>query len=89
MVKHVKLKIFGRVQGVLFRASAKREAEKLGVAGFIRNESDGSIYIEAEGHESNLNKFLKWCGYGPIMAKVVRVETEEGPVKHFTDFKVL
>lgn len=89
MVKHIKLKIFGRVQGVLFRASAQREANNLQVKGFIRNEPDGSLYIEVEGKERNLNKFLRWCNHGPIMANVIRVETEEGPVKNFTDFKVL
>lgn len=89
MVKHIKLKIFGRVQGVLFRASAKREAEKLGITGFVRNEPDGSIYLEAEGQEDDLNKFLGWCSHGPIMAKVIRVEEEEAPVRNLTDFKVL
>lgn len=88
MVKHLKIKVFGKVQGVLFRASAKRKAESLDITGFICNESDGSIYIEAEGKITNLDTFVKWCHHGPIMAGVVRIEVEDAPVKNFTEFLV-
>lgn len=89
MVKHLNIRIFGRVQGVLFRASTQREAQKFGINGFIRNETDGSVYVEAQGEDADLEKFVKWCQHGPVMAKVVRIETEETPLKQFSEFKVL
>lgn len=58
-IKHLNIKIYGQVQGVFFRASAKEEAEKLGVKIFPRNETDGSVFIEAEGEEEKLKKFVQ------------------------------
>lgn len=86
MRKHLNIKIFGRVQGVFFRISAKKEAEKLGIVGFARNESDGSVYIEAEGEEKDLDKFLDWCKEGPNLAKVDKLEVRKGPLKNFKAF---
>ena len=58
-MKHLKISITGRVQGVFFRDSARMEANRLGVAGFARNEPDGSVYIEAEGEKDALDEFFK------------------------------
>lgn len=88
MVKHLNIKIYGRVQGVFFRYSAKDTAEKLSVLGFARNENDNTVYIEAEGDEKNLDKFLKWCEIGPSIAKVDKVQIIEGSMKNFSDFLV-
>jgi len=77
----VRLKIFGRVQGVFFRRSAQVESEKLGLAGWARNEDDGSVEILASGSQEKLKKFVEWCKDGPKMAKVEKVEedwSEEG-----------
>jgi acylphosphatase len=62
---------------VSFRFAARRQAQELGVAGFVRNEPDGSVYAEAEGEEVRVRKFLDWLGQGPGAARVDRVETEE------------
>jgi len=70
------VRIYGQVQGIGFRYVAGQEAHKLGVTCSARNEPDGSVYIEAEGDEEKLGKFLKWCGKGPWLAKVDRVESE-------------
>ncbi|MEK7616702.1 MAG: acylphosphatase [Patescibacteria group bacterium] len=86
MEKHLNIKIHGQVQGVFFRVSAKEEAEKLGISGFVRNERDGTVYIEVEGEEENLNKFVKWCHNGPEHAQVDKVEVIEDPLKNFSDF---
>ncbi len=88
MRKHLNIKVFGDVQGVIFRASAERLAKKLGVMGFARNEPDESVYIEVEGEESPLQEFVKWCKEGPDFAKVRSIETEEGELKNFTDFRI-
>lgn len=86
MIKHLNIKIFGRVQGIFYRVTAKEEAEKLGINGFARNESDGSVYIEAEGEKENLDKFISWCHKGPALAKIEKVTTEEGSLKNFPSF---
>lgn len=75
-MKHLTIKIFGRVQGVGFRYNAKREARKFNVTGFARNEPDGSVYIEAEGDNEQLKIFLAWCHKGPYLARVERVEEQ-------------
>lgn len=59
-----------------FRLSAQNMAQKYNITGFIRNEPDGLVYIEAEGEEENLNKFLEWCKKGPNMAKIEKVKFE-------------
>lgn len=86
LIQHLNIKIYGQVQGVFFRVSAKDEAEKLGIKGFARNEPDGTVYIEAEGDKTSLDKFIKWCHDGPEVAQVDKVEITEGPLKNFTSF---
>lgn len=88
MIKHINIKVSGLVQGVFFRASAKEQAESLGISGFAQNLSDGSVYIEAEGVDKSLDKFVNWCHQGPQLAKVEKVETAEGLLKNFTAFKI-
>lgn len=53
--------IEGKVQGVFFRASAKEQADKLGLNGWVRNLSDGSVEIQVEGEKETLKRFLEWC----------------------------
>lgn len=88
MIKHFNINIYGLVQGVFFRSSAKEEAIKLDLTGFAKNMPDGSVYIEAEGEKENLDKFIKWCNSGPMMARVEKVEVSEGSLKNFTDFTI-
>ena len=80
------IRVAGKVQGVFFRASTKNKADELNIKGFVRNEPDGSVYIEAEGTEENINQFLAWCKQGPRMASVARCDIAEGGVKGFKDF---
>lgn len=79
MVLHYDIRITGRVQGVFFRASARAEAERLSVRGFVRNERDGSVYAEAEGDRESLDRFVAWCRRGPAHARVDGVTVEERP----------
>lgn len=88
MIKHFNIKIYGLVQGVFFRTTAKEQADKLGITGFAENKDDGSVYIEAEGEENNLNKFVKWCNKGPSMASVEKVIVNEDKIKDFSSFEV-
>ena len=83
---HVNIKIFGEVQGVFFRDSARLKAREIGITGFVKNEPDGAVYMEAEGDEEALGQFLEWCKYGFESAKVEKVESFPGNVKGFLDF---
>lgn len=75
--------VTGKVQGVFFRDTARKVALGLGLTGLIRNEPNGSVYIEAEGDESSLKKFLSWCHAGPAQAKVTTVtSTKQTPTGH-------
>ncbi|HTK03958.1 MAG TPA: acylphosphatase [Candidatus Eisenbacteria bacterium] len=88
MRKHLAIRVTGRVQGVFFRASAKAEAERLGIAGFAKNADDGAVQIEAEGESDSLDRFVAWCGRGPDFAQVDAVDVHEGEPRHFTSFTI-
>jgi len=85
-MKHLNIKVHGKVQGVYFRDSTKMVADQLGVKGWIRNESDGSIYIEAEGDDWILDNFLDWCEEGTERAEVQLVEKAESEMQRFQNF---
>lgn len=87
-LKHFKIIVSGKVQGVFYRASAKQKADELGITGFVRNEFNGDVYIEAEAEEDVLYKFIKWCNIGPVRAKVDRIEAIPGEVTGFTTFEI-
>lgn len=83
------IKIYGRVQGVFFRDSARRRAKKLNLTGWVKNESGGTVEITVEGAEENLKKLIEWCYNGPILAKVKRVEVErEEATGEFSKFEI-
>lgn len=79
MRKRFIIRVVGSVQGVFFRVSAKEQADSLGIAGFARNEDDGSVRIEAVGEEQALASFVAWCRKGPEFAKVVSCDVKEEP----------
>jgi acylphosphatase len=85
---HLKIIVQGKVQGVFFRASTRDKARQLKVYGFVKNESDGSVYIEAEGDKEILDNFISWCKQGPENAQVENVEVVEGPDQGFTSFEI-
>jgi len=87
-LKHFKIIISGKVQGVFYRACAKEKADELGVKGFVRNESNGDVYIEAEAEEDVLYKFIKWCNLGPARAMVDHIESIPGELTGFTRFDI-
>jgi acylphosphatase len=70
MKRRVTFKVSGRVQGVAFRATAKDEARRLRVVGWIRNVSDGTVAGEAEGDASAVDAFVAWLSKGPPGARV-------------------
>ena len=89
MNKHFSIKVIGKVQGVFFRALTKEKADELGITGFVRNEPDGCVYIEAEADEKILQQFMDWCRQGPPRARVEKMEVSEGERKSFASFEVI
>ena len=87
-MKHKNIQIFGRVQGVGFRYTARLAARNYGIKGFVRNMPDGSVYIEAEGQEKNINEFINWCRKGPASAYIEYVNIEDAELKNFEFFDV-
>jgi len=85
---HINIKIFGKVQGVSFRHSARLKAKELGIAGFARNELDGTVYMEVEGDDKTLGQFLEWCKHDFELAEVEKVESFPGDVEGFSDFTI-
>ncbi|EJF09060.1 MULTISPECIES: acylphosphatase [Pontibacter] len=75
--KRVAMRIHGRVQGVFFRASTQGKALELGLYGFVQNEPDGTVYLEAEGKSEALKQLEEWAHQGPDRARVEKVEVEE------------
>lgn len=69
--------VSGRVQGVFFRDSCRREAERLGVAGAARNLDDGRVEVVASGDEDAVDRLIDWCREGPPHASVDSVEVED------------
>lgn len=85
---HYNILVTGKVQGVFYRASAQQAAEQLGVTGFVRNQPDGSVYIEAEGDEDQLEQLVAWCRKGPPAAKVEKVVVSNADLVQFRSFDI-
>ena len=83
------IRVTGLVQGVGFRYSARREALALGLTGTVRNQSDGSVSIEAEGSQADLDRFANWCRGGPRGARVDHLETCPIPTRGDSGFVIL
>ena len=66
--------IRGRVQGVFFRAEARDRARSLGLAGWVRNNPDGTVEAVFEGDRGRVDSMLAWCRRGPALAQVDDVE---------------
>lgn len=71
------LVVFGKVQGVWYRASAAEKANELGLSGWVRNLPGGEVEIKVDGAGDLLEQFVAWCQKGPPAAEVVNVEVEE------------
>lgn len=89
-LKQVQLVVRGRVQGVYFRASAQREARRLGLTGWVKNHRDGSVEITAEGDEEGLKDLVAWAHRGPSAARVERVDLRwRGFSGDYADFRIV
>ncbi|MEW8625269.1 MAG: acylphosphatase [Candidatus Thiodiazotropha sp.] len=80
--------IGGRVQGVFYRASARHEAQRLGITGFAKNLSDGRVEVVACGSVDALDELKDWLRKGPSGASVSGVSCEAIEQHNYTDFTI-
>jgi acylphosphatase len=77
-----RLSIRGRVQGVWYRESMRREAERLGVRGWVRNRADGSVEAVVQGSRDAVEAIIGWAHRGPEHAQVSGVEVSPAEGKY-------
>jgi len=80
--------VSGHVQGVGFRAAARRRAIELGLTGYVRNLADGRVEILAQGDPANIDAFAGWLLQGPPLARVDDVQREDVVAGEWTGFKL-
>ena len=73
----VQARVYGRVQGVGYRVWARREAMELGLAGWVRNEADGSVTASIAGADATVSTMIERLRQGPSGASVSRIDIEE------------
>ena len=88
-IKHLNITVSGKVQGVSYRASTKAVADQLSIRGVIVNQPNGSVYIEAEADDWNMQLFLDWCNEGPQGSVVSSVESHEAEIKNYRNFEIV
>jgi acylphosphatase len=80
--------VHGRVQGVFFRESVRRRAYRAGVAGWVRNNDDGSVEAWLEGEPDDVELVVRFAGIGPSGAYVERVDVEDVEPEELRGFEV-
>jgi acylphosphatase len=87
--ERVRIVVSGIVQGVFFRSYTSQKAGMLNLKGWVRNTSDGSVEIVAEGDRELLNELLQWSYHGPSSARVDHVDFSFEPYQgEFNSFGV-
>lgn len=87
-MKRLRIRVTGKVQGVFYRASTQAKAKELGLNGWVKNDQDGSVLIEAEGEDQKLDKLVNWCQQGPGAAQVNNVDTTEIQPEGINNFEI-
>ncbi len=84
----IHLEIKGKVQGVFFRANARRIAEKNNLKGWIKNKSNGNVESVVTGMKEDVDTFVEWCRKGPDKALVEEVVIITMETVFFEEFEV-
>lgn len=84
----VHLEIKGKVQGVFFRATARRIAEKNNLKGWIKNKTNGNVEAVVTGKKEDVDIFIEWCREGPEKAIVDEVKITHLEETVFKEFNV-
>ncbi|GAA0297592.1 acylphosphatase [Gracilibacillus halotolerans] len=88
-MKRVYMNISGRVQGVGFRYFTQHLAIQYNIVGWVKNEEDGTVTVDAQGHEEELNNFIEQIKKGPSrFAKVNNVDLTYLDIEEKTTFKI-
>ena len=89
MKKHYNIWVKGIVQGVFFRKHTRIKAIDLSLSGFVRNLPDGRVYIEVEGDDENIQKFINWVESNPGSSVVENVRAvEHKKMSHYPVFDI-
>lgn len=83
--KCIHARVHGRVQRVAFREHTRREALRLGVGGWVRNRTDGTVEVWAEGAAEQVDQLLAWLAVGSPFSRVTQVEYTEANAQHMDD----
>ena len=87
-MKTIRMIVTGKVQGVFYRAYAKKTADQMNITGRIKNLPDRTVEIIATAEDEVLKKFIEWCRQGPPQAEVKEVFIENKPEEKFPDFRI-
>jgi len=89
MKTNKRIKVIGKVQGVFFRKSTQEKARELDVTGWVKNEPDGSVVTEIEGHRHAVMAMEAWLKQGPERAVVENLQVEEGKEQGYGEFEII
>ncbi|WP_143962736.1 acylphosphatase [Litoribacter populi] len=89
MKTNKRIKVIGKVQGVFFRKSTLEKAKELDVAGWVKNESDGSVLAEIEGHRHAVMAMEAWLKQGPERAEVENLIIQDGEEQGYKSFEII
>ena len=82
------VRVYGRVQGVGYRGACAHEAQRLGVAGWVRNRRDGSVEAVVRGEAAAVQALLAWARQGPPGASVREVRASAAREDSFSGFEL-
>ena len=80
--------VSGKVQGVCFRNNTRKKALQLTIAGWVKNNTNGTVELEATGAEENIEQLIKWLHRGPLLARVEQVKVTRCDLKTFAGFSI-
>ena len=81
--------ITGKVQGVFYRASAKKKAAEFSIRGWIKNTTEGNVEVMITGNKQQVENFVLWCKSGPDKAKVDNVHVSRHEFEEFDSFRIV
>ncbi|MCK5536685.1 MAG: acylphosphatase [Bacteroidales bacterium] len=88
MKNSIIIKVYGRVQGVGFRYFVLQNAQLLKITGFVKNEYNNSVYIEAEAEQSQLDIFVSTIKLGNTYSIIEKFHTQNQPLQNFNKFEI-
>lgn len=90
MIKQIRIRVSGLVQGVGFRFFTRRQAQKLGLVGYVRNLDNGDVEIVAQGDSEQISKLTEWLEQGgPVSARITNINIGQNSIQEdLTSFKV-